>query len=589
MRLYWIFVAMTGSYFSRHRYLTLFLGASFVITGAVHLALPQENLPYSIKSYFLLTPPLLLSYFYVVSQSIFTRRCLEESQKVLLDKTIELDSILNSLSAMVIYKDTNNNLLNVNQSFADCMNMTREELIGKSMSEVLSPELGDQCYLGDQEVMRTGKAVVQTVEKISTINKERMCLRTSRIPIRNEKGEINRIVVSLEDVTEQTQYEERLRESEERFRMIFDFAPDGIALVDHESARFLKLNAALVKMLGYEEQEYLNKTTMQITHPDDRWITPAKIKEMEESGSSYYELEKRYIRKNGSVIYCFLSVYIIRKDGKPQYRVGIWKDVTQKKENELRLQRYARQLEESNQNLQEFAYAASHDLKEPLRTVVSYVQLLNRYLPSNQITPEISEFMGYIISGAKRMETQISALLDYSRVGKGELMLKKVDLYEALISVCAALRIQLAENQAVIETNELPVIIADRYQIEALFQNLLSNAIKYRKTDESPLIRIEAKIVGKEFVVSVTDNGMGIESDYLEKIFAVFRRLHRNEQIPGNGVGLAICRRIVQRHGGKIWADSEYGVGTTFYFTLPIIGANNDYPAIADPLQAYTN
>ncbi|MEK7254173.1 MAG: PAS domain S-box protein, partial [Bacteroidota bacterium] len=572
---HWVFVAMAGFYFLRYRYVIALLICAYVFMATVHLALPKQVIPYSVQVFLLLSGLVLMAYYHIVRRSIKNYRRLVESEQTLLRKTRELDNILNSLNAMVAYKDQNNVFVNVNRAMAEHLGIPKEELTGTSLYDLVPPDVAEKFHAEDLEIIRKGKTINNLLEKIPAPGGQKsLWLRSNKTPFFNEKGVATGVVISSEDVTEQVQSEQKLRESELRFRMIFEYAPDGMALISNSTNRFLKVNLALADMFGYSEEELLELTPADISHPDDRYLTFPLFDEAVKNERSHYSAEKRYHNKQGKVLIVSVSVYIVYENHDPQYLILNFKDVTQKRENEKRLQRYARQLEESNQNLQEFAYAASHDLQEPLRTVVSYVQLLKKYLPAQHQTPEIQEFMAYVIRGAKRMETQISALLDYSKFGRTDLNLSVIPLENALSNVKDALHAQIEETQAAIEAENLPSVFADRHHVEALFQNLIGNALKYRRNGNKPKVRIAATRLESEWLFSVADNGIGIEPEYLERVFAVFRRLHTQEQFPGSGVGLAICRRIVQRHGGKIWAESEYGRGATFYFTLPILEKN---------------
>jgi signal transduction histidine kinase len=224
-------------------------------------------------------------------------------------------------------------------------------------------------------------------------------------------------------------------------------------------------------------------------------------------------------------------------------------------------------LSRSNKDLEQFAYVASHDLQEPLRAVSGFCQLLEqRY--GERLDEKAREFIHFAVEGAGRMQELISGLLDYSRVGTRELVSEEVDVNEVVKSALANLQIAIQQAGAVINYRQLPTVTADRLQMIRLFQNLIDNAIKYRGTS-SPEIHIAAESNGGEWVFSVRDNGIGFERKYADRIFLIFQRLHVRKQYPGSGIGLSICERIVQRQGGRIWAESAPGQGSTFYFSLP--------------------
>jgi light-regulated signal transduction histidine kinase (bacteriophytochrome) len=243
-------------------------------------------------------------------------------------------------------------------------------------------------------------------------------------------------------------------------------------------------------------------------------------------------------------------------------------DITDRKQAEEALERKTEELERSNRELQMFAYVTSHDLQEPLRGIASFTQLLaKRY--GKDLDSEAQEFMKFITDGTTRMQQLIHDLLAFSRVQTRGEPFSPVDINNVLEEVKVNLRVAIEETGAVLTTDPLPVITADRTQIIQVFQNLIQNAIKFRKKDETPRVHVTAERNGDEWVFSVRDNGIGIEPQYFEKIFVIFQQLHSKGEYPGTGIGLAIAKRIIERHGGRIWVESEPGRGSTFSFTIP--------------------
>jgi signal transduction histidine kinase len=232
-----------------------------------------------------------------------------------------------------------------------------------------------------------------------------------------------------------------------------------------------------------------------------------------------------------------------------------------------RLARRTEELQRSNAELQRFAYAASHDLQEPLRAVASYTQLLARRY-RGQLDRDADEFIDYAVAGAKRMQPLIADLLAYSRLDANPKGQGPASCEEALALALAHLRTLVRETGAEITHDPLPVVLADRAQLAQVFQNLMANALKYRN-QAPPRVHVSARRQGPMWLLSVRDNGIGIDPQYAERIFLMFQRLHTSEKYPGTGMGLAICQKIVERHGGAIWLESEPGRGSKFYFTLP--------------------
>ena len=236
-------------------------------------------------------------------------------------------------------------------------------------------------------------------------------------------------------------------------------------------------------------------------------------------------------------------------------------------ELELRVHERTEELSRTNEELRQFAYVASHDLQEPLRTVGSYAQLLGKRY-KGKLGPDADEFIGYMVGGVNRMHTLLNDMLAFSRVTQNQNKpFAEANLDGVLKTALMNLELTIRESGAEVAASALPVVLCDETQIGQVFQNLIGNAIKYKGVDP-PIIDVSSEQRGEDWVISVKDNGIGIDPQYHERIFGIFKRLHGRE-LPGTGMGLAICKRIVERHGGRIWVESEHGQGSTFRFTLP--------------------
>ncbi len=232
------------------------------------------------------------------------------------------------------------------------------------------------------------------------------------------------------------------------------------------------------------------------------------------------------------------------------------------------LGRLNEQLDRSNKELEQFAYVASHDLQEPLRMVSSYTQLLSRRY-KGKLDADADEFIAFAVDGANRMQVLINDLLAYSRVGTRGKEFERTDCTAAFQLALANLKVAIDESKAVVTHGPLPTLMADKLQFGQLLQNLIGNAVKYHGA-ESPWVHVSAEHTGNDWVFSVRDNGIGIDPQYADRIFVIFQRLHTREEYPGTGIGLAICKKIVERHGGHTWVESQPGSGATFYFNIPI-------------------
>jgi light-regulated signal transduction histidine kinase (bacteriophytochrome) len=253
----------------------------------------------------------------------------------------------------------------------------------------------------------------------------------------------------------------------------------------------------------------------------------------------------------------------------PRGSVSAFIDVTQNKEAEIKMKELVNELERSNKELEQFAYVTSHDLKEPLRMISSFTQLLEKRYRGN-LDQDADEFIEYIVDGVNRMHQLLDDLLEYSRITRGPQKYVRVDLEEVLDECYNNLKVAIHESNAVIDSDPLPVVVANRTQMIQLFQNLISNAIKFR-SEKTPIIHITVYNNEDKHIFAVKDNGIGIDFKYQEQIFKVFQKLHSINEYDGTGIGLSLTKKIIQHHNGNIWVKSELGKGSTFFFTLPII------------------
>lgn len=316
---------------------------------------------------------------------------------------------------------------------------------------------------------------------------------------------------------------------------------------------------------------------LSMVHPDDRHICLEARRDIE-AGKALKSYEYRIIRPDGQVRTIYRET-VVKYDehGKPVGYTGTLRDVTELRVAEDAVKQKTREIEEravelqrSNAELEQFAYVASHDLQEPLRMVASYCQLLQRRY-KDKLDGDANEFIGFAVEGANRMQRLINDLLGYSRVGRKGGNPENIQAADALKNALANLQGAISESGAKIAFDALPAIHADRTQISQLFQNLIGNAIKFRRDGESPLIRISAAPEGGFWRFTIEDNGIGIEKEYLDRVFLIFQRLHERNKYPGTGIGLAIAKKVIEHHGGRIWIESTPGQGSKFNFTLPAV------------------
>jgi PAS domain S-box-containing protein len=350
-----------------------------------------------------------------------------------------------------------------------------------------------------------------------------------------------------------------------------EFSPNGLLMSDREG-KIVLVNKEAERLFGYAREELLGKAIETLVpqrfrgnhseyralfyeHPSARAMG---------AGRDLYGL-----RKDGTEFPIEIGLNPVQTD-EGLYVLSSIVDITARKRAEEALHKTAEELKRSNQELEQFAYIASHDLQEPLRMVIGFLNLLDeRYRP--QLDETATKYINFAVDGARRMSHLISDLLAYSRVEHIGPNIQPVDLKKVLASATANLRNSIQESSASIAHDELPTVLGNMTQLTQLFQNLLGNAIKFCREGVPPLIHVGCRREGDHWLLTVKDNGIGIAPEYHDKIFMIFQRLHGREKYPGTGIGLAICKKIAARHGGRIWIDSNPGEGSTFCFTLPVL------------------
>lgn len=366
---------------------------------------------------------------------------------------------------------------------------------------------------------------------------------------------------------EKTLAMEALRKSEAVFRSYFELPLHGLTVTSVEKG-WLKVNDYLCSILGYTREEIVRMTWAEMTHPDDLAADVEQFNRLLAGQIERYELEKRFIRKDGTAVWTTIAVGCVRKaDGTADHIVCSIDDITARKEGEKKLAETIAELRASNQDLEQFAYVASHDMQEPLRMVANYMQLLERRY-KDKLDQDGRDFIGFAADGAVRMQQLIDSLLEYSRLQFRKKPFESVDLEQTIQRILRDLGGRILETGAQIAIDPLPHVYGDELQIGLIFQNLISNALKFHG-ENSPEVHIAAEELSKHWKITVRDNGIGIAPEYQERIFKIFQRLHSRAEYPGTGIGLAVCRRIIERHGGEIGVVSEHGKGSSFWFTLP--------------------
>jgi PAS domain S-box-containing protein len=328
-------------------------------------------------------------------------------------------------------------------------------------------------------------------------------------------------------------------------------------------------NAGAETLFGYRADEMIGIPVTAIIPTDRIEEDMSMMREVFDRGEHFQQHDSIRLTKDGRLIDVSITVSPIKdRHGRVVGASKVSRNISDRKRAEVQLRQRTEELARSNSELEQFAYSASHDLQEPLRAVAGSVQLLHRRY-GGQLDARADEYIGHAVDGAKRMQQLIDDLLEYSRVGTGKLERGQVDCTDVLNRATSNLRAAIEETGAIIHHRDLPIVTGDRTRLAQLLQNLIGNAIKFRR-EMPPRIEVRGERRKNEYLITVSDNGIGIEPRHFDRIFGVFQRLHTRVEYPGTGIGLALCSKIVATHGGRMWVESQPGVGSTFYIALPI-------------------
>jgi PAS domain S-box-containing protein len=383
--------------------------------------------------------------------------------------------------------------------------------------------------------------------------------------------EVNGVVINFHDITERRETEEALKRKWSFYQLLAEQSPDSLVVVD-VNGRVIYQSPSTEVGFGFESGEVEGQISFDFLHSDDLPRVMEAFADVLQRPGDTASIECRSKHPDGTWHYAQVAGMNCLDNPAVKGIIVTVRDITERKKTEEMLAYYAAELRRSNEDLEQFAYVASHDLQEPLRMVQSYVQLLaKRY--KGKLDSDADDFIHYAVDGAARMRGLIDGLLEYSRVSTRGEEFEPVECETVLDRVLVSLQMVVEDSGVVVSHDPLPMVVGDELQLERLFQNLIGNAVKFRG-EEPPLVHISAEKTGGEWVFSVQDNGIGIEPEYAEQVFSIFQRLQRDERYPGTGIGLAVCKKIVERHGGRIWVESDVGRGATFCFTLPIAEDN---------------
>jgi PAS domain S-box-containing protein len=476
--------------------------------------------------------------------------------------------------ALLIYDADSQPLMKVEKSFFAYVRAIIEEF------RLLSAGTIDAAHELDQARLQPAYQELTTALDEANAFYEQVARRTQRLAhlgiiavIVTAVAAITFMLLRFERARSQAQVQllemqqETIRRSEERFRSLVHNSSDVILIVKPDG--FIHYaSASSAGVLGYAAKTLVGSRVTDRMDPGERVKVEEFIASLPNVAlSESRTVETRFRKSDGG--WCSVELVGANRLSDPAISgiVLTCRDISWRKRAEEAVALRAQELKRSNEDLQQFAYVASHDLQEPLRMITGYTSLLARRY-KGKLDKDADEFIAYAVDGAKRMQGLIQDLLSYSRVGTQSKEFAPTDCEAVLERTLAGLRLAVQESGATVTHDRLPVILGDETQLGQLFQNLIGNAIKYRNS-RAPEVHVSCRREGPEWLFAIKDNGIGIDPRYAARIFVIFQRLHTRKEYAGTGLGLAICKKIVERHGGKIWVESKLGNGATFYFTLP--------------------
>jgi PAS domain S-box-containing protein len=458
-------------------------------------------------------------------------------------------------------------LLRANRALCELTGKAEADLRGLRMDALVHPDERRADVTAVRAMLAGRTQRLATERRVLAADGATRIARVNLSLIRDTDGTPLHFVGQVEDVTERRRTLEALTLSEARYKGLISHLPDStVHLIDPE-LRILLSEGDRMRAHGYDPAQ-LDGRLLEEVLPADAFARLAPEYRAALAG------ERRsfdWDTSDGSATYWVQIAPLRDEVGRVIGAMALSRDITERKQAEIALADRARELERSNAELEQFAYIASHDLSEPLRMVSSYLQLLRRRY-HGRLDGDADAFIDYAVDGAARMRDLIDGLLSYSRAGRGERPEARVETGAVVARVVAGLQAQEGVREVRFAVGDLPTVLGDEQQIGQLFQNLIGNAIKFVPEDRMPEVHVTAERDGHAWRFGIADNGIGLDPAHADRIFRMFQRLHTRDDYPGTGIGLAIAKKVVERHGGDIWAGPREGGGTTFWFTLPDAG-----------------
>jgi len=502
------------------------------------------------------------------------RRARDDLEKRVAERTAELrrsETLYRTLAEaapdIVMVISTEGEIEYANQRAAFFFGKSVEELNGQPVIRLFPEEAGQRLWKRIRQVLRSGQALA--FESKNIFHGVPFWLDTILVPVRGEDDRLTHVLGVSRDVSRRKQIEEDLYRSRHMLQLILDHIPQRVFWKDAH-LRYLGANRAFLEDAGLGSvEELIGKLDTDLPWKANAAQYQADDRAVLESGEEKLGYEEPQTRPDGRTLWLQTSKIPLReRDGHIFGVLGTYEDITEIKRASQSLAALNAELARSNAELDQFASVVSHDLQEPLRMIASFTQLLERRY-GGQMDERGRKYMGYIVQGAQRMQQMIHDLLAYSRVSTHARPWVEVDCNRLVEQVIFNLQATLQESGGKIEVSPLPVVKADEPQLFQVFQNLIGNALKFRRDEAPPLVQVSASREERAWRFAVADNGIGIDPQFKDRLFNLFQRLHTPDEYPGTGIGLALCRKIIRKHGGEIWFDSAPGKGSTFFFTIP--------------------
>lgn len=487
------------------------------------------------------------------------------------ERETHYEAIIGNSTNAYFLANNKGDIIETNEAACVIFGYTKDELLKLNRKQILEED--DPIFImALQQRQQTGrtKGEVAGIKK----NGERILLEFTSTLFLNTDNE-ERVITLMWDITSRKHQEEILIKSNERFEQVSKATFDAIWDWDVKSKE-LYVGDGFKELFGHDVKNNMGdfSTWYAHIHPEDKErVILSRLNKIIHHTESTWKDEYRYIRADGSIAYISDRGILLRNSIGTYRMIGAMQDVTELKANEIAisnlnksLEKRAEELASSNEQLEQFAYVASHDLQEPLRMVSSFLQLLQKKY-NDQLDETAQKYISFAVDGADRMKTLIMDLLEYSRISSDKQEHTLINLNELMFKTLQILKEITDECGATLIVPDLPTVYGNASQLMRLLQNLISNALKYR-SDLAPVIEIGVEEKNNVWQFSVKDNGIGIEAKYFEKIFIIFQRLHAKTEYSGTGIGLAICKKIIDLHGGQIWVESAPDKGSIFYFTI---------------------